>query len=941
MRQSTGHGVCSAANASLFALANGLIGVRGSLDELAERPDTIVPDAFIRRPIHYHEAFPGYARATETRILCPSPVLVRVTIDDAPVDFAAATIVAFARRLDLATGRLHRTTHWRLMDGREVEITATRLVPANGQAVVASRFQVRALNMSGDVVLTPDYGISNAVAEASADDPRISARLSPPWVRAEHGEGGTLFSCCDVQLIYRSSLDVTAGTARDGAAHRHLTPGQVVGFDRLVTISSAAADSGRGPLPSFDALAGQQAAALASYWQGADCEVAGDERLTRALRFALFQLFQSASRSAGHGLAAKGLTADGYEGHAFWDSEAFALPVLAFTAPALARTLLGFRIGTLGAARANARQLGFAHGALYPWRTISGGECSSHYPTGAAQVHINGDIAFAVKRYVDATGDDVLRLDAAEMLFETARFWIAIGHFDPRRRGAFCVSGVTGPDEYTALVDNDFFTNAVARLHLDYAAETAAWMHREHAARYQALARQLGLSDAEIAGWTTAAARMWLPVDAAQRINPQDDTFLGKPPFPGRPRVPGRPLLLDHHPMTLFRHQICKQGDVIQALAMELVEQPLSLTRRNYAFYEPLTSHDSTLSGPAFGVVAARSGLFADARRFLDETALVDLEDRHHNTGDGLHMAALAGGWLVLAHGWAGLAVRDGALHFAPRSAGELASYVLTVAWRGSRLRVAVDPAGATYTVTAGPPLTLADHGRPTTVGADPVHRTRPRVKAVIFDLDGVLTDTASHHCRAWAELADRHGLAFDAEFNRQLKGIDRAGSLRLLLERSGRRVTSIDFDALSAEKNAIYQAAIEAYSPSDLFDGVYELLKACRAAGVLTAIASASRNAGAVLARLGIADAFDFVADPAAVAAGKPAPDIFLACAAALGVPPALCVGVEDAQAGVDAIRAAGMKAVGIDPDRSLQGVDALVQTIGSLTMEAIASLV
>ena len=266
----------------------------------------------------------------------------------------------------------------------------------------------------------------------------------------------------------------------------------------------------------------------------ADCAVDDDPGLTQALRFGLFQLYQSASRSAASGTAAKGLTSDGYEGHVFWDAEAFMLPVLAFTAPAIARHVIEFRMATLDAARANARLLGHARGALYPWRTIGGGECSSHYPTGAAQVHVNGDIAYAVELYVQATGDDGLRRAAAEMLFETARVWRGLGHFDPRRAGAFGLHGVTGPDEYTVLADNDFYTNAVAARHLRYAAATAAWLQATDPAAYRALATRLALTGEEIAGWTAAADAMWLPVDPQQHVNPQDDTFLGKPTVVGR-----------------------------------------------------------------------------------------------------------------------------------------------------------------------------------------------------------------------------------------------------------------------------------------------------------------------------------------------------------------------------------------------------------------------
>ena len=898
--------------ASLFALANGLVGIKGSVEELAAAPDLILPAAFVTRPITYHEAFPGYATATETRVLCPSPVGVRIAIDGEPIDMAQARLDSFERHLDLATGVLHRTTRWQLADGRTFEITALRLVPLDGGPIVATRLSFTAIDFAGQVSLEPVFGLGQDAAAGDAADPRISARVVRRWQAHAIDANHTRFISGELALVYQQAITPAVGAKlQDGAIVAHLAPGKTLGFDRVVYAVSASGSFGA-PLPAFGALADQQVAALNQFWAGTACAVEGDPALTRALAFNQFQILQSSSRDPAFGTAAKGMTGDGYEGHTFWDAEAFLLPALVFSAPDRARTLIEYRIGALDSARTNARLLGHG-GALYAWRTIAGRECSSHYPTGAAQFHINADIAHALKLYCDVTGDTELLAQAAEMLFETARIWPQLGRFDPARGGAFCIYGVTGPDEYTALVDNDFYTNAAARQHLAFAAQTAGALKAADPAGFAELAARIALDDAEVALWANAAAAMWLPVDAARGITPQDDSFLSRPPFPFELRVPGRPLLLDHHPMTLFRHQVCKQGDVIQALAMGLVDMPIARQSANYAFYEPVTSHDSTLSAPAFAVVAARIGEFEAAYRFLDEAAFVDLENRHHNTDHGLHMAALAGSWTALAAGWAGLAVRDGALHFRPQSSPKLERYSLRLNWRGSALALTVGPEGATYTCVSGAPVVVHDHGRALTVGTDPVFAPALSLKALIFDLDGVLTDTAEDHCEAWGELARRHGFTFDRAFNENLKGVDRAGSLRLILQNSGKTLSDAEFAACLAEKNAVYRDRLANYTPANLFAGVTELFASARAAGIQIALASASRNAPDVIAALGIADQFDFIADAGAMAAQKPAPDIFLACAHALGLAPESCVGIEDAQAGVQAIRSAGMIAIGI----------------------------
>ena len=939
--------------AALFALANGLVGVGGVIDELATAPAAYLPDAYISRPITYHESFPGYATATDTRVACPSPLLLRLQVDGEPVDFATAELAETESALDFATGSLSRVSRWRLVDGRTIEIAAERIVPLGGAACVASRIHIRPLDFAGSIQASLTYGYEGAGAgDAEADDPRISARLRPVWTVLPSQPGDTpsviRFAQGAVELAYRQHvISPAAEVAAVGAGHvvrGELVAGGTLTIDRVVALAAAR----KAPVDlvalddvtaNFDAIAERQRAAMQALWDSAAFAVNGDDTLTAALRFDLFQLHQSASRDPGHSIGAKGLTGEGYEGHYFWDAETFMLPVLALQAPARAKTLLAYRIGKLDRARAHAKALGHTRGALYPWRTIAGDECSSHYPTGSAQYHINGDIAYALALYVAASGDEDFRTEAAEMLFETARMWLEIGAFDPRRGGAFCIHGVTGPDEYSALVDNDFYTNAIARRHLAFAADTADWLRSR--CELAALASAIGLDDGEVADWRRAADAMWLPVDPALDINPQDDAFLGRPELPGLAASGDRhgPLLMRYHPMILFRHQVAKQGNVVQAMAMDLVETPLSRQRRNFDYYARVTTHDSTLSPVSFAITAARLGDEKAALGFLRECAFVDLENRHGNTSHGLHMAALAGSWLVLAQGWGGLRLDGTVPSFRPQLPAAWKGYRFRLQWRGSVVELAVDAAGCTYRLLSGGALDILDHGRSLTIGVDPLFVSRPVLKGVIFDLDGVLTDTAEDHYQAWQALADKHGFAFDREANHRLKGVDRAGSLRLILDHSGATVAPDAFAAMLVEKNDIYRERLADYAPANLFKGVRDLFDGLRAAGLRIGLASASRNAPDVVRLLGIADQFDFIADAGAVAHAKPAPDIFLACAEGMGLTPAQCIGVEDARAGISAIHAAGMAAIGIGSEEALPDADFNVPAIGQLSVSQILS--
>jgi alpha,alpha-trehalose phosphorylase len=939
--------------AALFALANGLIGVEGVADECAAAPCAYLPGAYITRPIDYHESFPGYATATDTRIKCPSPVALRLRIDGAPVDFSAAERAEAESLLDLASGQLRRRTRWRLADGRTIEVAAVRIVPLDGDACVATRLSVSPIDFAATIEIDLIFGTDADGGNAdAADDPRISGRLRPVWTVQPSEPGDTpsvvRFAQGAVELAYRQRVaSIDAPVVRIDGGHMvrgALVAGGTLSVDRVVAMTCTRGhpvDIAALPEPQpFDAIAAAQQRAVDQLWAHADFAIAGDDALTQALRFDLFQLHQSASRDPEHSIAAKGLSGEGYEGHYFWDAESFMLPVLALQMPDRARTLLQYRIGKLAAARAHARGIGHARGALYPWRTIGGAECSSHYPTGSAQYHINGDIAHGVALYVAATGDSDVRRAAAEMLFETARIWPEIGAFDPRRGGAFCIYGVTGPDEYSALVDNDYYTNAIAARHLAYAADTADWLAHTDPAAFAALAQAIGLDAEEVAMWRRAAEAMWLPIDAEAGVSPQDDAFLGRPKLADLAPLDERgPLLMRYHPMILFRHQIAKQGNVLQAMAMDLVSLPLALQRRNFDYYSRVTAHDSTLSSVAFAIVAARLGEDGEALDFHREAAFVDLENRHGNTSHGLHMAALAGSWLVLAHGWGGLRLGGDSPAFAPRIPAGWTHYHFRLLWRGSVIEVAVDAEGATYRRLSGAPVDIVDHGRPVRLADAAVRMARPAVQGVIFDLDGVLTDTAEDHYHAWQALADQYGYAFDRADNDRLKGVDRAGSLRLILDGAGASVDDARFEAMLAEKNALYRARLAAYSPAHLFDGVRALFAALRGAGIKIGLASASRNAGDVVRLLGIADQFDFIADAGAIAANKPAPDIFLACAEGMGLPPERCIGIEDAQAGISAIHAAGMVAIGIGSEEALPDADVHVPAIGALSVDQILS--
>ncbi|MFT4197138.1 MAG: beta-phosphoglucomutase [Pseudoxanthomonas sp.] len=962
---------------TLFALANGCLGVRGGFEEDPGPSDgSYLAAAFEQTEIHYHERLAGFARSTDTRKPVAEGTRIRVWLGEECVDLGQAQWLAFERVLDLRRGHLQRRLRLRTPGGREIEIHAERVVPFTEQAVLAIRYSVRSIDYSGPLTLVSALEAGQR-AVAQGEDPRIGAGSGEglltvaaaaegelAWLEQRAPLRGFSLVCGQQHRSGEGGLQAAPALAQGERVEQRFTaslrPGQQVTLEKFVAYQC----EGEGParvaalantlqrvcVQGFAALAQAQAGALEEFWKRAELWVEGDARAEQALRFNLFHLLQSAGRNGVDGTAAKGLTGEGYEGHCFWDTEAFVLPVMVFTAPEVARAMLMYRFHTLDAARAHARELNHPLGALYAWRTIAGGECSAHYPSGSAAYHINAAVAYAIGLYLDASDDLGFLAEAgAEMLFETARIWPQVGHFNPRHGGAFCIHEVTGPDEYTTLVDDNFYTNRMAQRHLQRAA--AAWqrLQAERPALLAALAERLALSADEVDLWRRAAAAMHLPYDERAGVYAQDGGFLDKPRWPHPlPKGERRPLLLDYHPLTLYRHQICKQADVAMALVLAGDGLDLHRKRRSFDYYEAVTTHDSTLSAPVFGILASEVGQCERAWRYFDASLRVDLDDRHGNTDHGVHMAALAGSWRGVVEGFAGLRVAAGRLEFAPVLPAAWRGYGFGLRWRGRTLHVRVDGDGVRYRLEEGAELEIVHAGAPLRVAAgrtralplanpaDAARASFPRpARALLFDLDGVLTDTARTHYRSWQRLADEIGVPFDRQVNERLKGVDRMASLDIVLERAGREFDAAERAALAERKNGYYLQAIEALGPQDLFPGAERLLRQARAAGLKLGLASASRNAPRLLQRLGIAAHFDYIADPARLARAKPDPAIFLDAAAGLGVPPALCIGVEDAAAGIEAIHAAGMAAIGIGQVTALPMADAVLPDIAALRLE------
>ena len=737
---------------TMFAVANGYMGMRGTHDEGVPSND---PAYFVNGfhetwPIPYGEAAFGFATTGQTIVSAPDGSVMRLYVDEEPLVLSESRLLSYERMLDMRAGLLERSVTFRTARGAVVSLKSRRLVSLHWRHLAAISYEVTLVSGQAELAIASEL-VTHLPRPKGSDDPRVGVRMTDsalePITQTCDGtrivlelrtRSSAIGLACgmehhiDTQLRHsvESSVEEDEGrvvffldaepgipanvTKLLGYHHAdHASAGDLV---RRVnrTLDRAAGDG-------FERIAQIQRERLDAFWEHSDIEIDGPQDIQQAVRFNLFQVRQASARVEGHGIAAKGLTGRGYEGQYFWDTEIYVLPCLTYTQPHVARRLLRFRYEMLGAARRRAQQLGH-RGALFPWRTISGEEASAYYAAGTAQYHINAAISYAVRQFVRVTGDqEFLAREGTEILVETARFWADLGFFSPRRDGQFCIQGVTGPDEYSAVVDNNAYTNLMARENLSAAAECLQLLQDTDPEAHARLVSRLKIGAHEPVEWVRAAEQMFVPYDERAGVLLQDEHFLNRKPwdFEGTP-LENYPLLLHYHPLNIYRHQVIKQTDVVLATFLAGDRFSLEEKRRVFEYYDPLTTADSSLSSCVQSVMASEVGDARAAYEYFLISAAVDLANLAGNVGDGIHVASCGGVWMALVNGFAGLRDIEGHdLRFVPRLPVDWQSMSFRLIVRGSRLEVEMTTSATTYRLLDGPPLSLISGGEHFTVSAD------------------------------------------------------------------------------------------------------------------------------------------------------------------------------------------------------------------------------
>ena len=737
---------------SLFALSNGHIGVRGTLDEGEPHglPGTYLNSFFEAHHINYPETGYAFPTSGQSIVNATDGKIVRLLVDDEPFDVRYGRLVSHERTLDFRAGTLRREVEWETPAGQRVRIRTTRLVSLSQRAILAVRYEVEPVGGDARVVLQSELlanepmpgsdghpGSTEAVPhELVADGLSVDEHRTCLRHHLEHS-GLRMAAAVDHVLDAGHDLDPDLAHGEDWtrltmsaklAAGQRLTLTKFVAYgwshqrsdlalkDQVEAALTAAVRTG------WDGLVAKQREHLDDFWAHADVQVDGDERVQQGVRFGLFHLVQASARAEQRAISAKGLTGTGYAGHAFWETEAFVLPVLTATTPDAAADALRWRHSTLPVARGWAKTLR-RKGAAFAWRTIRGEECGGYWPAGTAAFHVNADIAAAAARQVRWTGDtDFDRECALPLLVETARLWHDLGYVGAD--GRFHLDGMTGPDEYTALVDDNTYTNLAAAANLREAAAAAE--------RWPDEAAGLGVDLDEIAGWTEAAGQMAVPYDESGAM-PESHRGANH-----QERLDFAALSEEDYPLyknvtyfDLYRHQVAKQADLV--LALHWFGERFSAEERAaaFAYAEGLTVRDSSLSASTQAVLAAEAGHLELAHAYLREAALMDLQDRNGDTGNGLHMASLAGGWIALVCGFGGLRDHGDQLRFAPRLPPKIDRLAFALSWRGCGVRVEVSNHHARYEIVAGDrDLLVLHHGEELTLRpGEPVERDVPELK--------------------------------------------------------------------------------------------------------------------------------------------------------------------------------------------------------------------
>ncbi|MBW4613232.1 MAG: beta-phosphoglucomutase [Desmonostoc vinosum HA7617-LM4] len=948
---------------TVFTIGNGYLGTRGSFEEGYARAlsATFIYGVYDDVPVVYTEL-----------ANCPDWSVLVVIIDGDRFRLDQGEILSYQRQLDLRQGLLSRSVRWRSPSGKTIDIHFERFASLADQHVLGQRCHITPVDFDGLIEVQASI---NGYPENQGfnhweglDQGKTDQGF---WLYRR-----TRNSRIEIGMVARINILGTKAALQVSSAPGYPTSSatflgemqQTVTIEKVVTVFTSRetatpvsdAQAKLALLPDYITLLAAQKQAWDAAWLQSDIVIEGDNTAAFAVRYNLFGLLIASPPDDLVSIPAKTLSGFGYRGHIFWDTEIFILPFFIFTQPAIARKLLSYRYHTINGARRKAVHAGY-QGAMYAWESADTGDevtprwslPSDFYGEDVRiwcrdrEIHISADIPYAVWYYWLATADDEWMRDyGVEIILDTAIFWTSRVEFNPER-DYYEIRGVIGADEYHELVHNNAFTNSMVQWHLDKALIVYKWLHHTFFDRAVELEQKLQITPELQRRWEEIIAKIWIPYDQSTGLIEQFEGFfqledINLADYAARTCSMQVILGID----GANKRQVLKQPDVLMLLYLMRQSQDFPYSSKalqaNWDYYAPRTdiTYGSSLGPAIHGILASDLGNSTEAYERFMQAAMVDLEDTRGNTNDGIHGASAGGIWQAVVLGFGGIQLTKNGPVANPHLPPSWTRLKFKLHWRGQwhefDLRGGLGEPGAggreqeekeqtpspqspipsPQSPVPSPQSPVPNPQSPVPNPQSPVPSTQspvPNIKGFIFDLDGVLTDTAEYHYLGWQRLADEEGIPFNRQDNEALRGVSRRASLMRIV--GSRPYSEAQIAEMMERKNSYYVEYIQNMTLQDLLPGAIALLDELRQAGIKIAIGSASKNARTVIEKLGIADKVDAIADGYSVQQPKPAPDLFLYAAKLLELEPQECVVVEDAAAGVEAALAAGMWAIGIGP--------------------------
>ena len=912
---------------SVFSLANEYMGIRGMFEEGFDG-DTLegsyISGIFHKERYEYVWKRKGFPLHGNYMSNTTNWIKADIYIGKQRFSMAESEFAAYQRRLDLKTGMLSRDLVFRTKAGQETRICWQRFLSYADKHMGAVRLKIAPLNHCEriTVVFSLDASKGNQLFGHHSGPPQV---LDKRWdddnnyllVKISstgqfymhrmavdtHGlENEEVKLPEDERQIARSisfiprqeheyCIDkiVSVWTSRDAGYPYGVIPkdsdSREIEPETEEAIINFLLDKSRENIGSYmvdgyDRLREKHEEILASAWAAVDIEISGDPLSQQGIRYCIFQLMNTYRGYDGFAnIGAKGLTGEHYMGRYFWDTESYCMPCYLFLNPAAARNLIEYRYNTLDNAREIARAFDYK-GAMYPWQTIDGTEDCIYWEYAYFEIHINAIIPYAIQLYTHITGDkEFLFTKGIEVLIETARFWADRASWIPQRNG-YGILRVTGPDEYQQLINNNYYTNYMAKEALEYAINAIALMQKEAPGQLEKIIDKTAFDNYEITKWKDVSDKMMLPYDDEYGVFVQDDMFLSLEPK-SREELDRERDIPAEEKWTIdkfLKYDLIKQPDVLLTMFLFGNRFSAEQKKRNFKFYEQRTVHGSSLSPSIHSILASEVGRFNMAYEYYLWASRLDLDNYNTNADQGLHISAMSGTWLNVVHGFGGMEINGEPLAFNPVIPDEWDSYSFRINYRNSVIRVSVDKRSASFEIVSGDSVTALVYGNELLIGSQkrsvPLPLSfvnRPRLKGVLFVFEDVIVDE---------------------------------------------------------EQGA--QAA----------PGIADLLGELSTGGIESAAVSTRIDCEDALQRLGLRSHFSAIIDGGGVPESEACHERFLIAAEKLGVGAECCVAIGSRAAELEAAAAAGIKCIGIGEKLLLHNADYVLKSTGYLTLERLQML-